>query len=301
MGIRKSGNSFKNNDENFDMNENISSNSRKDKFLAFKKLHQKGNCFVIPNAWDAGSTKILTELGFPAIATTSAGYAYSMGIRDATASLTRNEILKNAMSIVEATALPVSADLEDGFGSTPQDCFQTIKEAISTGLVGGSIEDATGNADSPIFEFDLAVERVTAAAQAAKNGHFLLTARSENFLYGRNDIDDTISRLQAFEKAGADVLYAPGLPDLESIRLVCASVTKPVNIVMGLSGSLYDLRDLQNAGVTRISVGGSFYRAAMGAFVRAAKEVINQGSFSYSNEALQDKVISKIMKDKKRI
>jgi 2-methylisocitrate lyase-like PEP mutase family enzyme len=183
--------------------------TREQKFEAFRSLHERQGPFVIPNPWNAGTARILTALGFEALATTSAGHAFAVGRRDSSGALTRDEMLDNAMSIVEATPLPVSADLEDGFGRTPEFCAATIRLAADVGLVGGSIEDATGDPENPIYEFELAVERVTAAAQTARHCRVLLTARAENFLHGRPDLGDTIKRLQAFERAGADVLYAP--------------------------------------------------------------------------------------------
>jgi 2-methylisocitrate lyase-like PEP mutase family enzyme len=225
-------------------------------------------------------------LGFEALATTSAGYAFAAGRRDSAASLTRDEILQNARSIVDATHLPVSADLEDGFGRSPEVCAETIRLASDIGLVGGALEDATGDPNDPIYDFSLAVERVAAAAKTAHDCDFVLTARSENFLHGRPDLDDTIRRLQAFAEAGADILYAPGLPDLEAIRKVCASVSKPVNVVMGLKGPTFSVEELAAVGVKRISVGGSLARAALGAFVRAALEVKEKGTFTYAADAL---------------
>lgn len=270
------------------------------KYARFKRLHEQDRAFVIPNPWDAGSARLLASLCFEALATTSAGYAFSKGKRDSFAGLSRDEILENAAEIVTATDLPVSADLEDGFGPSPQACAQTIKLASDIGLVGGSIEDATGEPDRPIYDLSLAVERVAAAAQAARGRPFLLTARSENFLCGRPDLDDTIKRLQAFSEAGADVLYAPGLPDLDAIRTVCASVDKPVNVVMGLRGPSYTVEELSNAGVRRISVGGSFARAALGALMRAAQEVRTSGTFTYAQEAMPGADIARLMSDKKR-
>lgn len=231
------------------------------KFQRFKTLHE--HTFVIPNPWNAGTARILTALGFDALATTSAGHAFSVGKRDSAGRLSRDEILGNARGIVDATDLPVSGDLENGFGHSPKACAETIIGANRVGLVGGSIEDATGESDSPIYEFGHAVERIVAASEAARGLPFLLTARAENFLHGCADLDDTIRRLQAFEAAGADVLYAPGLPDLDAIRDVCRSVTKPVNVVMGLGGPQYSVEQLHDAGVKRISVGGSFARAAL--------------------------------------
>jgi 2-methylisocitrate lyase-like PEP mutase family enzyme len=259
-----------------------------EKFATFKQLHMRPGTFVIPNPWDAGTARILTSLGFEALATTSAGLAFSLGRRDSSGSFTREDILGNARAIVEATHLPVSADLEDGFGATPAACASTIIASVAIGLVGGSIEDATGDARDPIFEFNHAVERVAAAAEAARGRPFLLTARAENYLCKRPDLDDTIRRLQAFAKAGADVLYAPGLPDIDAIRTVCAAVDKPVNVVMGLKGAAYTVAELEAAGVKRISVGGSFARAALGGFFRAAKEVQEKGTFTYAADAMSN-------------
>jgi 2-methylisocitrate lyase-like PEP mutase family enzyme len=260
--------------------------TRHEKYRAFRALHERTGAFVIPNPWNAGTARILTAVGFEALATTSAGYAFAAGRRDSVAGLTRHEVLENAREIVTATDLPVSADLQDGFGTNPDMCAETIRLAAEIGLVGGSIEDATGNPDDPIFAFDLAVERVAAAASAAYDHEFVLTARAENFLHGRPDLDDTIRRLKAFERAGADVLYAPGLTDIEAICKVCASVSKPVNVVMGLKGATYSVDELAAAGVKRISVGGSMARAALGAFVRAAREVKDHGTFTYASEAI---------------
>jgi 2-methylisocitrate lyase-like PEP mutase family enzyme len=274
--------------------------TREQKFEAFCGLHRRPGAFVIPNPWNAGTARILTALGFEALATTSAGLAFAVGLRDSSGAITRDDILDNAMSIVEATPLPVSADLEDGFGRAPEICAATIRLAADVGLVGGSIEDATGDGRDPIYEFELAIERIAAAAEAAHHCRFLLTARAENFLHGRPDLADTIKRLQAFEAAGADVLYAPGLPGLEAIREVCASVSKPVNVVMGLKGAAYTVEELAGAGVKRISVGGSFARAALGAFIRAAREVKEHGTFTYAADALPQAEAHRYMADGKR-
>lgn len=265
------------------------------KLATFKALHDGDGAFVMPNPWDAGSARLLSAMGFAALATTSAGYAFSAGKRDSFASLSRDEILANARAIVDATDLPVSADLEEGFGTAPDTCAATIKAAIDIGLVGGSIEDATGDPDAPIHDIALATDRIAAAVEAARDQPFLLTARAENFLWGRPDLDDTIARLQAFEAAGADVLYAPGLPDLEAIRLVCSSVSKPVNVVMGLQGTAYSVAQLAGVGVRRISVGGSFARAALGALRRAADEVLTQGTFTYAGEAMPNSEAAALM------
>ncbi len=271
-----------------------------EKCRLFKALHERPGVFVIPNPWDAGTARILTALGFEALATTSAGFAFSIGRRDSAAGLTRDEVLENARAIVDATHLPVSADLEEGFGSAPETCAETIKLAAAIGLVGGSIEDATGDPKNPIFEFEQAVERVAAACDAACALPFVVTARAENFLHGRPDLDDTVRRLQAFVQVGADVVYAPGLPNLDAIRTVCETVEKPVNVVMGLKGSTFTVEELQAAGVKRISVGGAFARAALGAFMRAALEVKEKGTFTFSADAIPDAEASSYMASFKR-
>lgn len=256
---------------------------------AFKALHERDGAFVIPNPWDAGSAKLLANLGFEALATTSAGLAFSLGRADAEAALSLDETLDNAGMIVDATALPVAADLENGFGDLPEDCAHAILRAAEAGLVGGSIEDASGRSDAPIYDLGLAVERVRAAVQAARSlpFPFMLCARAENLLHGRMDLDDTILRLQAYAEAGADVLYAPGLRTVEEIRAVVQAVApKPVNVLMGLAGVPLSVNQLQDLGVRRISVGSSLARAALGEFQRAALEIRDQGTFSYGEQAL---------------
>jgi 2-methylisocitrate lyase-like PEP mutase family enzyme len=264
----------------------MSATTQQEKFERFKALHARPAVFVMPNPWDAGTSRILTALGFEALATTSAGLAFSMGRRDGERGLSRDETLENARAIVEATHLPVSADLENGFGSSPAACAETIRAASAVGLVGGSIEDATGDASDPIYGFEHAVERVAAASEAARSLPFVLTARAENFLHGRDDLADTIRRLRAYAAAGADVVYAPGLSELDEIRAVCAAVDKPVNVLMGLAGAAFEVAALQKAGVKRISVGGSLERAALGAFMRAAQEIRERGTFTYANDAI---------------
>jgi 2-methylisocitrate lyase-like PEP mutase family enzyme len=273
--------------------------TREQKYEAFKALHERKGIFVIPNPWNAGTAKILTALGFEALATTSAGYAFSAGREDSTTSLNRAAVLENAREIVDATHLPVSADLQDGFGPSPEFCAETIRMASAVGLSGGSIEDATGDLDAPIYDFQLAVERVAAAAETAQTHQFLLTARAENFLHDRPNLEDTIKRLQAFAEAGADVLYAPGLPNLKAIREVCSSISKPVNVLMGLQGSTFSVEELAAAGVKRVSVGGSFARAALGAFVRAAREVKDKGTFTYSKDAISHIEVTAYMAEAK--
>ena len=260
--------------------------TREQKYNVLRALHERPGVFVIPNPWDAGSARILTALRFEALATTSGGAAFSRGHLDGSPEMTRDVILQNAKEIVEATPLPVSADLQNGFGHPPEICAETIRLAAAAGLAGGSIEDSTGDPKNPIYDFQVATRRVAAAADAAHASHFLLAARAENFLHGRPDLDDTIRRLQSFAKAGADVLYAPGLTSLDSIRAVCASVSKPVNVLMGLTSATFSVEALAAVGVKRISVGGSFARAALGALVRAAREVKEKGTFSYAADAL---------------
>jgi 2-methylisocitrate lyase-like PEP mutase family enzyme len=274
--------------------------SRHSKVERFQALHARPGAFVIPNPWDAGTARILAQMGYEALATTSAGYAFTQGLLDSAACLSREGVLANAKTIVQATDLPVSADLEDGFGARPEDCVATIRAALDIGLAGGSIEDATGNPAQPIYDFGLSVERVAAAAEEARKHGFIFTARAENFLHGNPDLDDTIRRLQAFERAGADVLYAPGLKDLASIGTVCRSISKPVNVVMGLVGPVISLAELEQAGVKRISVGGSMARAALGAFIRAAQEVKEKGTFDYAAEAISAKDIARYMAWKAR-
>ena len=271
-----------------------------EKALAFRALHARPGAFVIPNPWDAGSALLLSTLGFEALATTSAGFAFSIGRRDSEGGLSRAETLANARAIVEATDLPVSADLENGFGRDPEDCAETIRAASVVGLAGGSIEDSSGDGARPIYDLSLAVERVSAAVEAARSlpVPFVLTARAENFLHGRPDLDDTISRLQAFEKAGAEVLYAPGLTNLDQIRTVCASVSRPVNVVMGLAGGTFSVQQLADAGVKRISLGSSLARAALGALMRAAGEIRQNGTFTFASEAMPFAVAQRQMRSK---
>jgi 2-methylisocitrate lyase-like PEP mutase family enzyme len=260
--------------------------SQHEKAARFRALHEGPDAFVIANAWDAGSARILAGLGFPALATSSGAQAGTLGRLDGR--VTRDEALAHARAIVEATELPVSADLEKGFGDAPADAAETIRLAAGVGLVGGSIEDATGDPARPLYDFDLAVARVAAAVEAARAlpFPFALTARTENFLRGNPDLEDTIARLQAFERAGADVLMAPGLPDLDTVRAVCAAVSKPVNFMAGIKGRSFTVAELAAAGVRRVSLAGSLYRAAMTAVIAAAREVRESGSFTYLDRAV---------------
>jgi 2-methylisocitrate lyase-like PEP mutase family enzyme len=263
------------------------------KALRLRQLHQGPGAFLIANAWDAGSARILAGLGFPALATSSGACAGVLGRRDG--SVTREEALAHARAIVMATDLPVSADLEKGFGDSAAVAAETIRLAAETGLAGGSIEDATGDKAKPLFEFSHAVERVAAAVEAARPAGFVLTARTENFLRGNPDLDDTIRRLQAFEHAGADVLMAPGLPDLAAVRAVCAALKKPVNFMAGIKGKSFPVKDLEAAGVRRISLATSLYRAAMSGLIAAAREVNAEGSFGYLERSLTTAELNQFM------
>ena len=260
--------------------------TQSDKAARFRALHEGPGAFVIPNPWDAGSARILAALGFQALATSSGASAGVLGRRDG--KVTREEALAHARAIVEATDLPVSADLEKGFGDAPAVAAETIRLAAGVGLVGGSIEDASGDKDRPLYDLEQATERVAAAVQAARalSFPFTLTARTENFLRGNPRLDDTIKRLQAFEKAGADVLMAPGLPDLAAVRAVCAAVSKPVNFMAGIKGKSFTVAELQAAGVRRVSLATSLYRLAMTGLVDAAREVKDKGTFGYLDRSL---------------
>lgn len=261
----------------------LSQSERADRFRA---LHQGPDAFVIPNPWDAGSARILAGLGFQALATSSGAFAGTLGRRDG--QVRREEALAHAREVAAAVDIPVSADLENGFGHAASFAAETVRLAAETGLVGCSIEDATGERDRPLYDFAEATERVAAAAAAARSVGFAftLTARSENFLRGNPNLDDTIKRLRAYEKAGADVLMAPGLPDIEAVRTVCAALSKPFNFMAGIKGKSFPKAELQAAGVRRISLATSLYRAAMGALITAAKEVRDSGTFDYVDRAL---------------
>jgi len=265
-----------------------------EKAQGFRALHERNSAFIIPKPWDAGSARVLAHLGFEALATTSMGYAFSLGRRDNT--LNRSESLAYAAAIVSATNLPVSADLENGFGDEPEVAAETIRLAAEAGLVGGSIEDATGCPDDPIYEMQHAVERIRAAVEAARAlpFSFTLTARAENYLHGRPDLRDTIQRLQAFQDAGADVLYAPGLTSRDDIATLVRSVDRPVNVVMGLRGAERNLAELSQIGVKRVSVGSALYRTAFGAFFSAAREMSEQGTFTFAKNALSPREVSSI-------
>jgi 2-methylisocitrate lyase-like PEP mutase family enzyme len=258
---------------------------------SFRALHQRAGAFIIPNPWDVGSARLLDRLGFEALATTSMGYAFSRGRLDG--SMDRQQTMVYASEIASATDLPVSADLENGFNDAPESVAETIRMAARAGVVGGSIEDATGQSDNPIYEIGIATERVRAAADAARSlpFPFTLTARAENYLHGRPDISDTVKRLQAYQQAGADVLYAPGLATREDIAAVVSSVDRPVNVVMGLRGVQLSAAELSEIGVKRISVGSALCRTALAAFLRAAREMREHGTFTYAADAASPKEI----------
>jgi 2-methylisocitrate lyase-like PEP mutase family enzyme len=273
--------------------------SQQDFARKFSALHERGT-FVIANCFDGGSARVLGSLGFQALATSSAAAAATYGRQDG--QITRDEALAHAGIICAASTLPVSADLENGFGPMPEDTALTIELAAGVGLVGGSIEDTTGNPEQPIFDFTLAVERIAAAVEAARelNFPFTLTARTENFLNGRPDLDDTIRRLQAFEKAGADVLFAPGLPSLDAVRTVCASVRKPVNFMVAIPGKSFSVTELAAAGVRRISLATTMYRAAMTGLVAAAREIADTGTFGYLDRIMPGSQLDDLLAEPRR-
>jgi 2-methylisocitrate lyase-like PEP mutase family enzyme len=272
--------------------------TQKSKAETFAALHQRPGCFIIPNPWDAGTAKMLTTLGFEALATTSAGIAFQLGKIDGTGQVTRAETLENARQIVQATHLPVAADLENCFAHDPVEAAKTITLAAGVGLVGGSIEDATGDTAKPIYEFDHALARVKAAVAAARAlpFRFMLCARSENFLHGRPDLADTIKRLQAFEAAGADVLYAPGLNDMAIVRQILAAINKPFNLLISTGNAHISQGEAAAAGVKRISVGGALARAALGGFLSGAEEMKAHGTFTYGRGAAPFPTINKLIK-----
>ena len=269
--------------------------SQRDKAARFRALHEGPRSFVIPNPWDAGSARVLVGLGFAALATSSGASAGMLGRRDG--KVTRAEALAHARAIVEATDLPVSADLEKGFGDEPSAAAETIRLAAEVGLVGASIEDATGDPARPLYGVGQAIERVAAAVQAARSlaFPFILTARAENFIRGNPNLDDTIERLQAFERVGADVLFAPGLPDLGAVRAVCAAVSKPVNFMVGIKGRSFSVAELEACGVRRISLASSLYRMAMTGLLTAAREVKDRGTFDYLDDCLATPDLNALM------
>jgi len=266
-----------------------------EKAAAFRALHERPGAFMIPNPWDAGTARLLASLGFEALATTSLGLANSLGRVDGTNGVSRAQVIENCRVIAAATDLPVNADLENGYAHEPRAAAEIIRLAAAAGISGGSIEDATGEAEKPIYDFDHAVERVQAAVEVARAlpVPFMLTARAENLLHGRLDLDDTIRRLQAFERAGADVLYAPGVRDLATIRTVVSAVSRPVNVVMSAADPDLTVAQLASVGVKRISVGGALSRLALAAFLKGAREMADRGGFTW----MRDTVPSRELKD----
>lgn len=263
-----------------------------EKGIAFRELHQRDRAFIIPNPWDIGTARLLAHLGFEALATTSAGYAFSIGQRDNTVG--RDKMIAHVREIAAATDLPVSADLENGFGDDPETVAETIKLGAAAGLVGGSIEDSTTRRDDPIYEIERAAERVRAAVEVTRSlpFSFTLTARAENYLFGRRDLNDTIKRLQAYQEAGADVLYAPGLSNKDDIAAVVSSLDRPVNVLMGLAGVRLNLAELSTIGVKRVSVGSVLSRVALSGFLRAAEEMRDHGTFTFADDAVSFRDIS---------
>jgi 2-methylisocitrate lyase-like PEP mutase family enzyme len=263
-----------------------------EKGRTFRSLHERDKAFIIPNPWDVGTARLLAHLGFEALATTSAGYAFSVGQRDN--KIERHEMMAHATAVASATELPVSVDLGNGFGDNPADVAETIRLAAATGAVGGSIEDATQQPSHPIYEQEHAVERIRAAVEVVRTlpFTFTLTARAENYLVGRPDLEDTIKRLQAYQVAGADVLYGPGLTSKDDIAAVVSSVDRPVNVLAGLQGVNLTLESLSALGVKRISIGSALCRAAFGAFLRAAKEMREHGTFTFADEAVSYRELS---------
>jgi len=269
-----------------------------EKAAAFRALHERPGAFIIPNPWDAGTAKLLASLGFEALATTSLGLSNSLGRPDGAGVVSREEVLDNCRLIAAATDLPVNADLENGYADEPRAAAEMIRLASEAGIVGGSIEDATGDPQNPIYDFALAVERVQAAVETGRSlaVPFVLTARAENLLHGRLDLDDTIRRLQAFERAGADVLYAPGLRDIPTIRAVVRAVGKPLNVVMSAADPAITQAQLAEAGVKRISVGGALSRLALAAFLKGAREMKDTGGFTWVRDTVPTKDLKAVFR-----
>lgn len=271
--------------------------TQQEKAALFEELHRQG-CFIIPNPWDRGSARLLEHQGFKALATTGAGFAFSQGVPDLTVG--SEQMMQYLLAICSATDLPVSADLQNGFSAVPDEVARTIAAAVEAGVVGGSIEDASGDTAHPIYDLDHAVERIRAASEAARSlpFRFMLTARAENYLYGRPDLKNTIARLQAYQEAGADVLYAPGILSREEIRSILSSIDRPLNVLMGFQGdNNISLAELTEMGVRRVSVGGSLARSAYGALMRAAKEMLENGTFAFADAAINTKEINGIFSE----
>ena len=267
-----------------------------EKGAAFAELHKRAGTFIIPNPWDAGSARLLAHVGFEALATSSAGYAFTIAKADN--AVGRDAMLAHARSVAEATDLPVSIDLENGFGDTPEIVAETIRLAAATGAVGGSIEDSTQRPDDPLYESALAVERIRAAVEVVRSlpFPFMLTARAENYLVGRPDLNQTIERLQMYQEAGADVLYAPGIASKDDIAALIRSVDRPVNLLMGLKGVKLTVAEVSALGVKRISVGSGLARCALGAFLRAAREMREEGTFTFADDAADFGMTNSIFK-----
>jgi 2-methylisocitrate lyase-like PEP mutase family enzyme len=268
-----------------------------EKGKTFQALHQRGHAFIIPNPWDIGTARLLARCGFEALATTSAGYAFSFGQKDNTVG--REQMMAHVSALAAATNLPLSADLGNGFGDDPGDAAEAVRLAAAAGAVGGSIEDSTGKKEKPLYEKKFAAERVAAAAEIVRSLPFIftLTARAENFLFNEPDLNDTIERLQAYQEAGADVLFAPGVTRKEDIAAIVSSVDRPINALMGLAGCNLNLKELSALGVRRVSVGSSLCRAALGAFLRAAGEMRDHGSFGFALDAPSYKEIEDMFGD----
>jgi 2-methylisocitrate lyase-like PEP mutase family enzyme len=266
-----------------------------EKVQLFRDLHYRDSAFVIPNPWDIGSARLLASTGFEALATTSVGYANSIGRQDH--GVTRDEMIAHAATLAAATELPVSADLENGFGHDPGTVAETIRMAAAAGLAGCSIEDSTNRNDDPIYSFEHSVDRIRAAAEQVRNlpFPFMLTARSENYLHGRKDLADTINRLQAFQEAGADVLYAPGITDVKEVATLISSVDRPVNVLAGMQGTHFDVNELSRIGAKRISVGGALTRVAFAALLGAAREMKEHGTFSFVNGPITSREIAALI------
>ena len=263
-----------------------------EKGTTFAELHKRAGTFIIPNPWDVGSARLLAHLGFEALATSSAGYAFSIGKPDN--AVGREAMLAHAAAVAAATDLPVSIDLENGFGDAPEIVAETIRLAAASGAVGGSIEDATGRVDDPLYERELAIDRIRAATEVVRTlpFRFMLTARAENYLVGKPDLKATIERLQMYQEAGADVLYAPGLTNKEEIATLISSVDRPVNVLMGLKGVKLTVADVSATGAKRISVGSGLARCALGAFLRAARDIREHGSFAFADDAIDYRTIN---------
>lgn len=266
-----------------------------EKAKAFKALHERNKAFIIPNPWDLGTARVLAHLGFEALATTSMGFAFSVGRADY--GIERHDAIDHVRAIAAEVDVPVSADLENGFGHDPEAAAETIRQAGAAGAVGGSIEDATGDEEEPIYEIRHAADRIRAAVEAKRGMPFpfVLTARAENYLHGRPDLPDTIARLQAYQEAGSDVLYAPGLSTKEEIAAVLSSVDRPVNVLMGMGGIPVTLYELSEMGVRRISVGGALCRTSVGALLNAAREMLEHGTFKFADSAVSGREVARML------